>query len=433
MKKRILFGIGVVVLMIATQFAGMTQTAQAAKKAKGSSKKNAVYVSASAKKEGNGTFEAPYKTIQQAIDSLKNKKGKTIYLRKGTYNEKVVFTKSGSKSKPIVITRYGKEKAVISGQKTDGAIISLNGQKYIQITNLEICNTSGFSHGILGNGGENNITIKNNKFHDLNVESGQDGSQGTNAVIFYCAKASANIVVDSNRIYNCRTGFSEAITFNGNVKNIKITNNTIENTTNIAIDVAGHYGACETTKYDQARNVVIKNNKIKNCVSKIAANAGIYSDGAKNVQILNNTVSGCPYGICAGAECPDGGYATSDITITGNKVSKCQYGALLVGGTQATVKNVTVSKNTLSTDNVNCPIYINKANNVKIKKNTLKTQGTSVVGNFYSADETKNVTFSGNTYYAGAKTAEETISRLYDEVFWGIECIDSTYKYIPMV
>jgi hypothetical protein len=54
---------------------------------------------------------------------------------------------------------------------------------------------------------------------------------GTDSLI-----AANHILISGNTIYNCRTGYSEACTVNGNVDGWEIINNTIHDITNIGID-----------------------------------------------------------------------------------------------------------------------------------------------------------------------------------------------------
>ncbi|EKD18919.1 uncharacterized protein L3040_008139 [Drepanopeziza brunnea f. sp. 'multigermtubi'] len=67
--------------------------------------------------EAAGTLEAPYKSIQLAIDRAAP--GDTIYLREGTYSPTTniqVKAKSGNASAPITLSSYNGEKVVIDGE-----------------------------------------------------------------------------------------------------------------------------------------------------------------------------------------------------------------------------------------------------------------------------------------------------------------------------
>jgi hypothetical protein len=60
-----------------------------------------------------GSAEAPWKTLAHALRRLKP--GDTLYLRGGTYHEKVFLSRSGTAEAPITIASYPGELAVIDG------------------------------------------------------------------------------------------------------------------------------------------------------------------------------------------------------------------------------------------------------------------------------------------------------------------------------
>lgn len=60
-----------------------------------------------------GTERAPWKTLRHALRQLKP--GETLYLRGGTYYEKVFLSRSGTEQAPITIASYPGEVAVLDG------------------------------------------------------------------------------------------------------------------------------------------------------------------------------------------------------------------------------------------------------------------------------------------------------------------------------
>jgi hypothetical protein len=73
-----------------------------------------LFVDAARGDNGNaGTETAPWKTLTHGLRQLKP--GDTLYLRGGTYYEKVSLSKSGSEQSPITISAYPGELAVIDG------------------------------------------------------------------------------------------------------------------------------------------------------------------------------------------------------------------------------------------------------------------------------------------------------------------------------
>jgi hypothetical protein len=63
--------------------------------------------------KNDGSEASPWKTIQHAVRRLKP--GDTLYLRGGTYYEKVHLTRSGTAEAPIVISSYPGEAAILDG------------------------------------------------------------------------------------------------------------------------------------------------------------------------------------------------------------------------------------------------------------------------------------------------------------------------------
>jgi hypothetical protein len=61
----------------------------------------------------DGSRERPWKTIRHGVRRLRP--GMTLYLRGGTYYERVSLTRSGTAEAPIVIASYPGEVAVIDG------------------------------------------------------------------------------------------------------------------------------------------------------------------------------------------------------------------------------------------------------------------------------------------------------------------------------
>src|SRR5262245_38458915 len=61
----------------------------------------------------DGSKARPWKTVQHGAKRLKP--GETLYLRGGTYYEKLHLTRSGTAEAPIVIASYPGELAVLDG------------------------------------------------------------------------------------------------------------------------------------------------------------------------------------------------------------------------------------------------------------------------------------------------------------------------------
>ena len=190
-----------------------------------------------------------------------------------------------------------------------------------------------------------NILIRNNKIH------GFDSDVDAHGIAVYGSgknkkQAIRNIIIEGNKVSDMRTGSSESIVVNGNVMRWEITNNTIENINNIAIDAIGGEGTSATRKkrgrilpgvLDTARYGFIEGNTVRNMSTagnpaydnKESWAAAIYIDGAHHVKVANNKVINASWAYMLGAEnC----ITTQHITMIENSATDSTYGDLYVGG-----------------------------------------------------------------------------------------------------
>lgn len=64
-----------------------------------------------------GSAEAPFKTIQPAVDIAKP--GETIYVKSGLYSDKVIITTSGTPTHPITLTAWQDDRVIIGSEPVD--------------------------------------------------------------------------------------------------------------------------------------------------------------------------------------------------------------------------------------------------------------------------------------------------------------------------
>ncbi len=191
-----------------------------------------------------------------------------------------------------------------------------------------------------------NIMIRNNKIHDFNSDSDAHG-----IAVYGTGKTSKqgirNVIIEGNKVYSMRTGSSESIVINGNVKRWEIKGNDVYDVNNIAIDAIGGEGTSATRKdrkgrvlpglFDAASYGFIEDNFVENMST--AGNpsynneeswaAAIYIDGGHHIQIANNVVKNSSWAYEVGAEnC----LATRHISITGNSATGSTFGDLSLGG-----------------------------------------------------------------------------------------------------
>ncbi|MCP4417255.1 MAG: right-handed parallel beta-helix repeat-containing protein [Chloroflexi bacterium] len=102
----------------------------------------------------------------------------------------------------------------------------------------------------------------------------------------------SNVTIRGNRLENVDTGDHPAIQVEGDSHFVQIVNNTIKNTSSIAIGIAGR------PDIDQPTNILVKGNDITGHGSPGKHSAGIYLDGAgENIIVEENAIYGGQQGI----------------------------------------------------------------------------------------------------------------------------------------
>lgn len=104
------------------------------------------YIDSAGGNDGNpGTIDAPWKSFAP-LEKVKLVPGDHVYLKRGSVFEgqQLSFTGMGTKQAPIVIDAYGDGEALprLDGNGKVENVISLYNQEHIEISNLEITNTS---------------------------------------------------------------------------------------------------------------------------------------------------------------------------------------------------------------------------------------------------------------------------------------------------
>lgn len=311
------------------------------------------YVCTSGSDSNAGTSDAPWKTLQHAVGVAPA--GSKVYVRGGMYNQKLKITRSGSASQgPIVFTNYGTETATI-----DGTGLSVNGiQGLIELADVDYVTVQGFEIrnfttasknavpvGIYVHGSGGFINLSNNKIHDIKntvTPTGKDRlGRDAHGIAVYGTKAPASIhdlTISGNELYNLVLGSSESLVLNGNVDGFAVTDNLIHNNDNIGIDLIGFEGTAPNTAYDQARNGLVKGNRVYNNSSNNNlsykkddnSTGGIYVDGGKDSIIEQNYSYNNDIGIEIASE--HAGKATSNITVRSNVIYNNRLTGIAMGG-----------------------------------------------------------------------------------------------------
>lgn len=339
-------------------------------------KTNTWYVSPEGSDAAAGTLKAPFRGINTALG--KAMPGDTVMVRKGTYQEKVVFPRSGRLDKYITLKAYTGERPVIDG--TDMAItgkeglVMIKNASYIILEGFEICNFKSSVprvdvNGILANTGSGNLIIRKNKIHHIEHNVAPEAGRSGHAIEILGSTdvPMKDILIEENEIHDCNTGYSENLTINGYVDGFIIRKNKIYNAENIAIDAAGGYEANAVPANNYARNGVISENEIFNIdmttgpIGAIHGHGaiGIYIDGARNIIVERNKIYDSDRGI--GIVSENDAYPTSNCIVRNNLVYNNWRTGIYLGGylgyTSGGTRNCYVVNNTLYFNNKTTGAY----------------------------------------------------------------------------
>lgn len=318
------------------------------------------YVSPAGDNLNNGSLALPFLTIQHATNQLSP--GDTLYIRAGTYFEKVFCNANGTEIAPILISAYQNEDVYIDGTGVVGNdLFVLNAKNYITLSKITFQNN--YIQGAKGiyvlSSGEGinitNCTVQNigwttDPLSDPYSVTPTGQAHGI-IVNGRTTEGIKNITITDCHIKNIITGNSEALTLVGNVDGFLIERDTVHDTKNIGIVVAGHYSWAIDSGVDASLNQA-RNGIIKSCItfdnrrfSNVDAPAGIYADGAKNVLITRNTSYSNGNGMSAG--CENAGFAGSDITITNNIIYSNDNQGIYFGSNAGQLENSLLKNNTI--------------------------------------------------------------------------------------
>lgn len=151
------------------------------------------YVSPTGVNSNDGSLAKPFKTITYGISKMSG--GDTLYLRTGTYNEKIIISgKAGIKGDPTTLINYNNESVIIDGTGISvGAgsyLVTLN-DAYISLVGITIRNVnmgigavSWAGSGIIINTNANNCIVSNCTLHDIWASG--ISILGNSATVEYC-------------------------------------------------------------------------------------------------------------------------------------------------------------------------------------------------------------------------------------------------------
>lgn len=380
------------------------------------------YVSTSGSNSNTGTSPAQaWGTVQFGIDEINP--GDTLNLMAGSYNEKIKFTNSGTTQDRLVLRNNPGDIAYLDGTGLTSAIpiVDITDKVGITVQGLNIRNNvMNDAQGILVSGACTDITIAQNDIYDINFSSDPNANVNANTnsqpLIVYGTSpvtAISNLLIVENRIRDSRTGYSEALAVNGNVMGFQILRNEVRDITNIGIDIIGHEGTCSDPNLDQARNGLIRDNLVHNCLASYATSGGIYVDGGAFLTIENNTCYRNGWGIEIG--CENVGKSTTNIRVRNNLIYDNEVAGLSLGGFDfpggsgkvefIDVRNNTLLKNDYS-GSFTGELYITFCENCLLRNNIFYTSPQNTLVYAENVPATFFMSYSLNYCLAGATALE---------------------------
>ncbi|MGB8116845.1 MAG: right-handed parallel beta-helix repeat-containing protein [Candidatus Sulfotelmatobacter sp.] len=332
------------------------------------------YVSTTGSDSNNGSYTAPWLTIQHAANTVTA--GATVYVEGGTYHESVAFPNSGTASNPITFASYPGQTATLdgtgvsccssnpasSGNETQG-LINLVNESYVTLNGFQIQNytTSKAAYtpaGIWITGSGTGVQLLNNSVHNITTTSEKNGNAFGIAVYGTSSTPITNLTISGNQVYDLKTGESESLNVDGNVTYFTISNNLVHDNDNIGIDAIGFEGV-GPTGYDQAKYGEVSGNTVYNISAinnpgegKSYDADGLYCDGCAYVIFERNTVYACDLNMEAASE--HSGHNSSYVTIRNNLFYDANTVGISIGGYAAKVggsDHVVIVNNSLYNNN----------------------------------------------------------------------------------
>lgn len=173
---------------------GVTLWALATRTARPEPATLAYYVDPDGDDANDGTEDSPWQTLQAAADRAVA--GSTVFVRAGTYHERVDVRVSGSAEEgPIVFRNYPGERPILDGRGLDvpadfSGMMAIESQHHVTVQGFEIrgYRTAESGHvpvGVWVGGASNDIHILDTRIHDLGTDfSGRSGGDAHGIAVY---------------------------------------------------------------------------------------------------------------------------------------------------------------------------------------------------------------------------------------------------------
>lgn len=350
---------------------------------------NIYYVSLSGSDQNPGSYAQPWRTIQKAANSLKN--GGTVYIRGGTYNERVnIVNRTTQSGSYLTFLNYPGEKVILNGNgiaiQYGFGLFHIEKSNFIRVSGLNIQNSNGAGVYV---GYSNNIQIDHNFTYDT-VKSGIG------------IWASNNVIVDGNDIAmacNSHPGYTsseENISIASGSFNVEVKNNYVHKAANIPVGYSGGEGI---NIKDGAHDVQVHDNIVRldersdgQPSNRLAFGLDGWTHETYNISFYNNIALNNSAGFVIESE---RGGTVHDVFVYNNIAYNNKTGFLIpdwVENNSSLKKNVYFINNTSHNNSIGFFINSTKIENIVIRNNIVWGStstiifGTGVPSSKYTVD-----------------------------------------------
>lgn len=321
---------------------------------------NIYYVAPNGNNANPGTITQPWKTIQKAARTLVA--GDTVYIRRGTYHERVIPSNSGSPGDGyITYASYPAELVTLDGTgisvPVDEGLIHVAGRNYLRISGLRVIH-SAYAGILVDSSGhvilENNDTADTASSgigiwgsHHIILDGNQVERACSNGMQEYITMAGTDVfVIRNNRLHRGAPGFGkEGITVKQGSSNGTVYRNQIYSTlaNGIYVDAFDRH----TFNIDVFQNIVY--DVSSNGIALASEQGGLL----ERVRVYNNIIYHNKFvGIWLSACCPGvPSHPLRDITIINNTLYNNgwePWGGGIGLDVNPAIKDVTIRNNILS-------------------------------------------------------------------------------------